>query len=161
MLRFCLFRLLMRISPSEKFGRVHVHNVSARSRRKDGRLEKVVLALGRIDAVCPGLMMRVRNNLDRVVVLSDLSASVGEYDATHRACLLAARFVDVCSLDSLSTIIVHEATHAALHDRGLSCTGELETWGEELCRRVERRFYQKATGKKGRYYRLFNQATQQ
>jgi hypothetical protein len=150
-LRRWLFRLLLRLFPSERLGRIRVYDI-ARVRKKDGRLGKVMLALQRIESVCPGLMMRVRNHLGRIVVVSDLGALSGAYHLG--VCMLAARFVEQCSLDSVSAVIVHEATHAALHHRGLSRGEKLESWGEELCLRVDRRFYQKATGREPTDFQL-------
>lgn len=74
-LRRWLFRALIRLtrlSPSEKLGRIRVHDISPIG-QKDVRLGKVMLALRRVDSVSPGLMMRVRNNPERIVVVSNLN----------------------------------------------------------------------------------------
>lgn len=153
MLRVWLFRFLMRLSPSRRLGQLRLYDVSHRSGQGRGRLDKLEAALRRIEEVSPGLMMRVRNDSQRIVIVSDLGSLAGGWDHPRRVCMLAARLVEHVPIDSLAAVIVHEATHAALWNRGIS-SEERQEWEEELCLRVDRRFYRKATGKEGRNRRI-------
>jgi hypothetical protein len=153
MLRVWLFRLLMRLSPSRRLGELRLYDVSHRSRQGGGRLDKLEAALQRIEEVSPGLMMRVRNHAQRIVIVSDLGSLAGGWDHPRRVCMLAARLVEHGSVDALASVIVHEATHAALWNRGIS-SEERQEWEEGLCLRVDRRFYRTATGKEGRNRRI-------
>jgi hypothetical protein len=84
---------------------------------------------------------RLMSDLDRVWV-QDVPGALGNFEQSLRACVLDRRYVlaETSAPEVIAATIVHEATHARLHRRGIDYEEELRPRIERACLRRELAF---------------------
>ena len=104
-------------------------------------LERVEAALRLIKTHDPHRYNRIRRDLSRVWVRL-LAGARGSFNASLSACELDERFVldDKRTPVELTSVIVHEATHARIHRAGIRYRAELRHRIEAACFRAEATF---------------------
>jgi hypothetical protein len=105
---------------------------------EEAMLDRVELALSLIREFDPLRYRRILKDLDRILVTL-LPGSVGQFSATDWTCKLDRRFVlrESTTAEMIASVIVHEATHARLHRRGIEFPEHLRVGIEDACFRQE------------------------
>ena len=101
-------------------------------------IERVDAALSVIRLHDPVRYRRLTRDLERIWVRR-LPASLGQFDHPSWTCALDRRFVQdgETAIQMIATTIVHEATHARLHRRGIGYDEDIRVDVEEICVRRE------------------------
>ena len=104
------------------------------------RLENALALLERYD---PQRLRRIQRGLRRIVVTEKLGRNAASYVPATRSCYLDAAFVETYSAANIAIALVHEGTHARLHDAGIRASAALLTRIERLCVAAELEFAKK------------------
>jgi len=131
-------------------------SLSARCSPNEAVVEQIDEALTIIQRVWPRAYTRLRSDLDWISV--KVIVASGELDSTGRVCTLDTtlfagdndvhRQSDRQTLLQIASTIIHEACHARLSTMGFARTDSLIVREEELCRKQEARFMEKARSSK-------------
>jgi hypothetical protein len=105
---------------------------------EEAMLDRVELAVSLIREFDPPRYRRILKDLDRILVTL-LPGSVGQFSATDWTCKLDKRYVlrDSTTPEMIASVIVHEATHARIHRRGIGFPEHLRVGIEDACFRQE------------------------
>jgi hypothetical protein len=124
--------------------------VGAFTNRDEAPLQRVKDALQLMKQQSPLHYSRIVRNLDRIWV-NLTPAARGHYLRRLNACVLDERFVlaEETTLEQIASVIVHEATHAALERRGIAYDEPQRHRIEAICIRRQLHFVSSLTGCEG------------
>lgn len=130
------FILLCRLAPSMAFDGIRIFDGTAMGRDagKEGSLAAV---LELIKASDPRRFKRMQKTMPTIALMPIAGA---EYHRHLKACYVEDALVDRIESRHLASILIHESTHAYLHDRGCRWTETRYQRIEKLCVREEIRF---------------------
>lgn len=134
--RASILRLVMATGRRTVVGNLVVIDISTSPDRREGT-DKVVEALGLIEEYSPDDRAMIDHHLDSIVIYNGTSA---HYQSGLRACFMDSGYLRRNPLPRLAMVIVHEATHARLADRGIRYVPEERGRIEEECVAAEIRF---------------------
>lgn len=143
-LRTILFRAAMLMSKSARVGEFEVANLSGSTAASElyRRVQEVLLLISRTD---PSLFHRLKQAVPRILIAPSGGAA-GSYWSFLDGCALSAHHVPTDSPASVAMTLIHEATHARLHHKGVRYTAELRHRIEEICTRAEITFARRIPG---------------
>lgn len=114
--------------------------------------DKIRAAILLIDRVSPRIIRRMARDITGILGLpTGRKRSDGAFVPLYRLCLADPRYVgrpDVGAHD-VAQLLVHEATHARLHQSGIRMTTRNRDRVESTCSRAERRFADLLHGDRG------------
>jgi hypothetical protein len=104
----------------------------------DSILDRVENALTLIRKYDPIRYRRISKDLERIVV-APLRGPIGRFISKNSTCLIDSDYVkrDDVTIESIASVIVHEASHARLHRRGIGFPEPLRVRIEDFCVRQE------------------------
>jgi hypothetical protein len=104
----------------------------------DEKRSRIFEALALIRKHDPIRYRRIVQDLERIRI-EVLSGALASFVPATWTCRLEERFVldKKTTLEFIAAAIVHEATHARLHRRGIGCGEEIRSRVEEICLRRE------------------------
>lgn len=100
------------------------------------RIQKVTDALNMLRRISPRRAASIQGRASRIFVFPTTGTD-GEYWRKPRAVVLNRSFVERASPEELLLVIVHEATHARLMDRGIPYSASIRHRVEQACIREE------------------------
>jgi hypothetical protein len=99
-------------------------------------IPKVVSAINLIAETDPRRFARLQQDIRRIVIVP-IAGARGAYVLRSRACYLDAATVSQFSSTTLTTLIVHEATHARIEHAGVRQWPDRKLRYERICVRAE------------------------
>lgn len=127
-LRWVLMQCLFLLSRRVRMDGLEIVDVAGEESERT--LQSLCQALQLLKATDARRYQRLKRDLRRIVLFK---AGGPEYASEVGACILASRYAREADTGSLASTIVHEATHARLHRRGIGYGLSLRARVEETC----------------------------
>lgn len=143
-LRSLLFRAAMLMSKRTSVEGFEVANLSESKEDSEllRRVREVLLLISRTE---PSFFRRMKQAVCRILIAPSGGAA-GSYWSFLDGCALSAHHVLTDSTTSVAMTLIHEATHARLHHKGIRYTPQLRPRIEAMCIRAEVEFARRVPG---------------
>lgn len=131
---------LLRMSIRDEVDGFMVHvdpNVPGGEQTIDAIYDRVGASLRMIRELAPLRWRRIQRDVRRIAVFQPPTGGYGEFSPVMRAILLQPAYVLDRPEASVALLIVHEATHARLRNRGLRYLPDVRARHERICIRQE------------------------
>jgi hypothetical protein len=143
-LRTILFRAAMLMSKRTFVEGFEIANLSE-SKADSELLRRVEDVLRLIAHAEPSFFRRMKQAVRRILIAPSGGAA-GSYWSFLDGCALSAHHVLTDSTTSVAMTLIHEATHARLHQKGIRYTPQLQPRIEAICVRAEVDFARRIPG---------------